>query len=44
MYRQMELPRVEVLNIADEYEFMNEKLVELLDERINETLKNIYEI
>jgi protein-tyrosine phosphatase len=44
MYRQMELPRVEVLNIADEYEFMNEKLVELLDERINETLKNIYGI
>lgn len=44
LYKQLELPKIEVLNISDDYEFMNIELVQLLTERINETLKIDYEI
>lgn len=43
-YGHLELPDIKVLNIPDEYEFMNEALVELLTDRINDTLKMIYKI
>jgi Predicted protein tyrosine phosphatase len=33
---------IEVLNIPDEYEFMNDELVELLTDRINSTLEIVY--
>jgi len=44
LYRHLELPSIEILNIADEYEFMNEELVEMLTDRINDTLKIVYKI
>lgn len=44
LYRHLELPSIEILNIPDEYEFMNDELVELLTDRINDTLKIIYKI
>lgn len=44
LYRHLELPTIEVLNISDDYEFMNEDLVEMLSDRINETLKIVYKI
>jgi len=44
LYRQLELPKIEVLNISDDYEFMNIELVQLLTEKINEILRIDYEI
>jgi predicted protein tyrosine phosphatase len=44
LYSHLELPEIEILNIPDEYEFMNEELIELLRDKINETLKISYEI
>ena len=37
LYRHMDLPEIEILNIADDYEFMEEELVEMLRNRINDT-------
>src|SRR5476651_781887 len=36
VYNFMEVPKIEVLNIPDDYEFMNEELVQMLSDRINE--------
>ncbi len=44
LYRHLELPTIEVLNIPDNYEFMNEELIEILSERINDKLKIVYNI
>lgn len=44
LYRHLELPGIEVLNIPDDYEFMDDELVELLTDRINDTLKIVYKI
>ena len=44
LYLNLELPDIEMLNISDDYEFMDEELVLLLTERINEILKLTYEI
>ena len=44
LYRHIELPDIEVLNIPDEYEFMDEELVELLTDRMNDTLNNVFKI
>jgi predicted protein tyrosine phosphatase len=44
LYRHLELPKIEILNIPDEYEFMNEELVDMLTSRINDTLKIIYKL
>lgn len=44
LYRHLDLPTIEVLNIPDEYEFMNEELVEILSDRINDTLRIVYKI
>ena len=43
-YRHLQLPKMEVLNIEDEFEFMDEELVQLLTDRINDTLKIVYKI
>ena len=43
-YRHMELPPVEILDIPDDYEFMDDELVELLTERINDALRIVYKI
>lgn len=44
LFRHLELPTIEVLNIPDDYEFMNDELVELLTVGINDTLKIVYKI
>lgn len=44
LYRGLELPPVEVLQIPDEYEFMDEELVDILTDRINNTLRSVYDI
>ena len=41
-YRHMELPSIEILDIPDDYEFMDAELVELLTDRINDTLRIVY--
>ena len=43
-YRSLELPKIEVLQIQDEYEYLNEELIEMLTERINSVLKNLFGI
>lgn len=44
LYSHMELPAIEILNISDDYEFMNEELIEMLSDRINSSLKINYEL
>lgn len=44
LYRNLDLPKIEILNIADDYEFMDDELVELLTDKINDTLKISYHI
>ena len=44
IYRYLDLPSIEILNINDEYEFMDNELVEILTDRINNTLKIVYKI
>ena len=44
LYRHLELPTIEVLNIPDDYDFMNEELIEMLTNRINDTLRIVYRI
>ncbi|GMQ30951.1 protein-tyrosine-phosphatase [Algoriphagus confluentis] len=39
LYRNLDLPVIEVLHIPDEYAFMDEELVDLLTERINQSLQ-----
>jgi predicted protein tyrosine phosphatase len=39
LYMNLELPDIEILDIPDNFEFMNEELVQLLTERINDRLK-----
>lgn len=43
IYRHVALPSIEVLNIPDDYEFMDEELIEILTDKINDTLNEIYE-
>lgn len=44
LYRHMHLPKIEVLNIPDEYEFMNEELIEILSAGINTAIKTNYQL
>jgi predicted protein tyrosine phosphatase len=44
MYRHLQLPPIEVLRIADDYEFMDEELIQLLTNRINSMLSMIYDL
>ncbi len=43
-YRHMELPPIEILDIPEDYEFMDDEVKELLTDRINNTLKIVYKI
>ncbi len=43
-YKHLELPSIEILYIEDEYEFMDEELIEILTESINSTLKTVFDI
>lgn len=44
LYMNLELPDIEILNISDDYEFMDEELVSILTDRINDSLRIIYEL
>ena len=44
LYRHLQLPTIEVLNIEDNYEFMDEELIQMLTDRINDTLKIVYKL
>lgn len=44
IYKHTDLPKIDVLDIPDEYEFMNQELIELLTDRINDTLRMVYQI
>ena len=44
LYRHMDLPVIEILNIADDYEFMDEELIDMLRERINYALRIRYKL
>ncbi len=44
LYRHLDLPSIEVLNIPDDYEFMDAELVDMLSDRINHTLSSVYKI
>lgn len=44
LYRHLDLPTIEVLHIPDEYEFMDEELIDLLTDRINQSLRAAYGI
>lgn len=44
LYRHLELPTIEVLHIPDDYEFMNEELVQILKDKINNSLRLVFKI
>lgn len=44
VYRHLELPAIAVLDIEDEYEFMEEELVRVLTDRINDRLEKFFNI
>lgn len=44
LYKSINLPIIEVLGIPDEYEYMDEELIELLKSGINETLKVVFSL
>jgi protein-tyrosine phosphatase len=44
IYRHVQLPETIVLNIPDEYEYMDEELVSILEDKVNELLKLNYGI
>ena len=41
VYNNVPIPPIEILNIEDDYEFMDIELIELLQDRINEALNRI---
>jgi protein-tyrosine phosphatase len=43
-YRHLKLPKIEVLHIKDEFEFMDDELVQILTDRINDTLRIVYKL
>jgi predicted protein tyrosine phosphatase len=44
LFQHVDLPDIEILHIPDDYEFMDEDLIEMLTERINDILKMSYQI
>lgn len=44
LYRFLNLPKIESLDIPDEYEFMDRGLIELLTDKINEALNRSFDI
>ena len=43
-YRHLSLPPMEVLHIEDEYDYLEPELIEMLQDRINSSLKVAYKI
>ncbi len=44
LYKNPKLPSIDVLNISDDYEFMDETLVELLEDGINSKIKMVFNL
>lgn len=42
LYTHLDLPPIQVLDIPDEYEFMDEELIEILTTKINSLLGNTF--
>ena len=42
IFKHMDLPVIEILNISDDYEFMDDELVDMSRDRINYSLKMKY--
>lgn len=43
-YRELSLPKIENLEIEDIFEYKDQVLIEMLEKRINGTLKTVYKI
>ena len=43
-YRELDLPGIHTLDIPDDYEYLNEDLVEMLTTRINDIIQTEYDI
>ena len=43
LYSHLELPDIDILNIPDDYDFMDKELVSILSDRINDSLRIRYE-
>jgi predicted protein tyrosine phosphatase len=43
-YRSLKLPKIEVIDIPDDYEYLDEELIEILTDKINGTLKLVYKL
>lgn len=41
VYNYMDIPRIEVLDIPDDYEFMDKDLVEMLTDKVNEAFDSL---
>ncbi|SHO62016.1 protein-tyrosine-phosphatase [Algoriphagus zhangzhouensis] len=44
LYRNLDLPIIKVLHIPDDYEYMDDELIDLLHDRINEAFELEFEI
>jgi len=44
LYRHVQLPVIEILNIADEYEYLDEELIQILNDKTNDIIGRIYNI
>ncbi|MCB8999398.1 MAG: protein-tyrosine-phosphatase [Bacteroidales bacterium] len=44
LFRHLDLPTIEVLGIDDDYEYLDNELINLLKDRINNTLKIVFKI
>ncbi len=44
LYRYLDIPPIEILNIPDDYEFMDKDLIVILTDRINNTLSLVYQL
>lgn len=42
LYRHLDLPPIQVLHIPDEYEFMDEKLIDILTDRVDAALLDFF--
>jgi len=42
LYRHLQLPKIEVLNIPDEYEYLDKELIGILNDKINHIVDKYY--
>lgn len=44
IYRPIQFPKIEILDIPDDYEFMDEELIDMLTDKINESVRVHFQI